>query len=25
LKHHFPELYNMLKGFYNIDTAKLFA
>ena len=25
LKHHFPELYNMLKGFYNIDTAKLCA
>ena len=25
LKHHFPELYNLLKGFYNIDTAKLCA
>ncbi|MCJ7764954.1 MAG: zinc-dependent peptidase [Thiovulaceae bacterium] len=25
LKHHFPELYNELESFYNIDTAKLFT
>lgn len=25
LKHHFPELYNMLEDFYEIDTAKIFS